>query len=96
MPPGIGRKQSEETTIALYPNPVANNSRLLINAPASSNVNVQLYNQFGTPVGKQIDVTVDDSGEYQLPVKDLTLHKGAYILSVKIDGVRTIKRFVVE
>jgi hypothetical protein len=94
--PLLAENDTDESTISLYPNPIGNQSRLLISAPVASVINVQVYDQFGTPFGRQIDATVDVSGKYQLPLKELPLNKGAYILSVKIDGVRTVKRFVVE
>jgi hypothetical protein len=94
--PEFAEDESNETTISLYPNPVVTASRLLINAAAASKVSVQLYDQFGSPVGLRMDAAVDTSGEYQFPLNELRLKKGAYILLVKVDGARTIKRFVVE
>jgi hypothetical protein len=88
--------ESNETKISLYPNPVVSASRLQINAPASSTVRAQLYDQFGSPIGSLIDTTIDTSGEYQLPMNELRLKKGTYIFVVKVDGTRTVKRFVVE
>lgn len=94
--PMLARAETEETAVALYPNPVASTSRLQVSGAPASKVSVQVYDQFGAPVGRQIDATVDAKGEYQLPLNELQLKKGAYILNVKVDGARMIKRFVVE
>jgi hypothetical protein len=93
--PEVARNEND-ATISLYPNPVVTASKLRINAPEASNVSIQLYDQFGSPVGHRMDATVDANGEYQLPLNELKLKRGAYILNVNIDGTRTIKRFVVE
>jgi hypothetical protein len=94
--PALADDESNGTTVALFPNPVVTGSRLQVNASAGSNVSIQFYDQFGSPVGSAIAATLDDNGEYQLPFNELRLKRGAYILSVKIEGTRTIRRFVVE
>lgn len=94
--PDFTGDENSGTIVSLYPNPVSASSKLMVCGPAESGVSVQLYDQFGSPVGGQIDASVDANGEYQLPLNELRLTRGAYILNVKVDGVRTIKRFVVE
>lgn len=88
-------EDEDDSGISLYPNPVVASSRLVVKAPGASDVSFQLYDQFGVPIGSPIKMVADVSGEYKMQFQELQLNKGSYMLVVKVDGRRILRRFVV-
>ena len=83
-------------TIDLFPNPVVEESQLIIHSDRDKVIMLQVYDQFGHPVGTSLQATTDENGEWKLAVEELKLRRGAYIVNVVIDGARHLKRVVVE
>ncbi|RAW00853.1 T9SS type A sorting domain-containing protein [Pseudochryseolinea flava] len=87
---------AEVKTVGLYPNPIVSESELMVNVIGEKEVSVQVYDQFGNPIGQTVNAKTNLEGSWKFPVANFNLTRGAYIINVMIEGTRHSTRVVVE
>ncbi len=90
----ITNKENVKDNILIYPNPVAETAKVDYNVNTVSDVNISIYNIQGKLV-KTDKITNQQKGNqtYSFNVSDM--EKGTYLISVSVNGKRSVSRFMV-
>lgn len=83
---------TNESKIALYPNPAKNNLTLLINHNKSELLNVKIYNISGKLILEQQVKSEQGTQQYNLNIADFDA--GFYVVSIKAEGFYVTQKFV--
>jgi hypothetical protein len=82
--------------VSLYPNPLITESNIEVSAPAGSKVKIEIMDQLGNSHRTLFSGKIDSDGYWAKEINRNQFAKGTYLLAVTINGIATIKRFVVE
>ena len=86
----------EIENVEIYPNPVEDNSTVLIEGQANATVLIQVSELSGANRKTIYQGTLDNSGIIRYSVSSADFRKGIYLLWVNVDGQLIQKRMVIE
>ncbi|MEM6395171.1 MAG: T9SS type A sorting domain-containing protein [Bacteroidota bacterium] len=84
-PLSLDRQLISRLAVQVFPNPAFEVANIAFNLPAAANVNLQLFNAMGQPVGAAIRGQYP-AGEHRLPLVVSSLPVGAYYFRMDVDG----------
>jgi len=83
---------TDDSRIALYPNPAKNNLTLLLNHNKAELLNIAIYNLSGKLILEQQVRSEQGTQQYNFNVADLDV--GFYVISIKSEGFYVTQKFV--
>ncbi len=92
---GVGDIQSKyiQTVEDIYPNPVTDNSAINISVIESSNVRIEILNQYGQVIYSNNHSV--SSGKHRLEIPNLSIAQGYYFVKITAeDNISNIRKFV--
>jgi len=92
---GVDDIQNQVNLEAAYPNPASDFCNIIYSIPATSTVNVALYDLSGKKVMNILDNTNQTIGRYKIPVDVSKLANGVYAYTISVDGVPYTQKLVV-
>jgi len=79
---GVAENTAGISSLAVFPNPAANNTTVSVNLEATAEVTVKVYNLVGAIVSNQVFAGTDGENNFEINTSDL--ENGQYILSVSL------------
>jgi hypothetical protein len=83
-------------TISFFPNPVTVRSVLAVTGEPYSSIRVQVLDPIANTSSTLFDGTLDDEGNFSLPVEAHNLRKGMQVLAITLNDRTLIRRIVVK
>jgi hypothetical protein len=87
---------STPESFGIYPNPGNGEFTIKYNVLNRSNVRVDVFNIKGALLRTIVDVLNQHEGKYQIPVNLSELPNGIYLVSLIINGKKSVERLVIE